>query len=97
VRHRGRAHLAGAARRRLRQRGEAQALARRCNDYAAELAARWPKRFGAFATVPMGSIKGALDEIAYALDVLALTASRCSRATARISSAILASIPCWRC
>jgi 6-methylsalicylate decarboxylase len=49
----------------------AQALARRCNDYAAELVARWPKRFGAFATVPMWSIKGALDEIAYGLDVLA--------------------------
>ena len=50
----------------------AQALARRCNDYAAELAARWPRRFGAFATVPMGTVQGALDEIAYALDVLKL-------------------------
>ena len=30
----------------------AQALARRCNDYAAELVARWPTRFGAFGTVP---------------------------------------------
>ena len=49
----------------------AQALARRCNDYAAELVARWPKRFGAFATVPMWSTKGALDEIAHGLDVLA--------------------------
>src|SRR5262245_36856562 len=48
----------------------AQALARRCNDYAAELVARWPTRFGAFGTVPMWSMKGALDEIAYALDVL---------------------------
>jgi 6-methylsalicylate decarboxylase len=48
----------------------AQVLARRCNDYAAELVARWPTRFGAFGTVPMWSIKGALDEIAYALDVL---------------------------
>jgi 6-methylsalicylate decarboxylase len=48
----------------------AQALARRCNDYAAELVARSPTRFGAFGTVPMWSIKGALDEIAYALDVL---------------------------
>jgi len=27
---------------------EGEALARRCNDYAAELVARWPKRFGAF-------------------------------------------------
>jgi len=27
---------------------DAQAMARRCNDYAADLAARWPRRFGAF-------------------------------------------------
>src|SRR5260370_23599543 len=31
----------------------AEALALRCNDYAAELIARWPARFGAFGTVPM--------------------------------------------
>lgn len=49
----------------------ARALARRCNDYAAELVARRPQRFGAFATVPMGSAEGALDEIAYCLDALA--------------------------
>jgi len=48
----------------------AKALARRCNDYAAELIARWPRRFGAFATVPMWTMQGALDEIAYALDKL---------------------------
>jgi len=48
----------------------AQELARRCNDYAAELVARWPKRFGAFGTVPMGSIEGALAEVAYCLDTL---------------------------
>ena len=48
----------------------AQALARRCNDYAAELVARWPTRFGAFGTVPTWSTRGALDEIAYSLDVL---------------------------
>jgi predicted TIM-barrel fold metal-dependent hydrolase len=46
----------------------AAALARRCNDYAANLTIRWPKRFGAFGTVPMWTIKGALDEIAYVLD-----------------------------
>src|SRR4029079_18249648 len=51
---------------------EAQALAHRCNDYAAELEARWPRRFGAFGTVPMATVQGALDEIAYALDVLKL-------------------------
>jgi 6-methylsalicylate decarboxylase len=48
----------------------AQALARRCNDYAADLVARWPRRFGAFATVPMWSIEGAVAEIARCLDVL---------------------------
>src|ERR1700736_1177392 len=50
----------------------ARALARRCNDYAAELNARWPKRFGAFAVVPMWDIRDAIDEIGYALDVLKL-------------------------
>jgi 6-methylsalicylate decarboxylase len=48
----------------------AQALARRCNDYAAELRARWPNRFGAFATVPMATAEGACAEIAYCLDKL---------------------------
>lgn len=47
-----------------------QVLARRCNEYAAELVARWPSRFGAFATVPMGEIDRALHEIAHALDTL---------------------------
>jgi predicted TIM-barrel fold metal-dependent hydrolase len=50
----------------------ARALARRCNDFAAELIARWPKRFGAFAVVPMWEIGHAIDEIGYALDVLEL-------------------------
>jgi predicted TIM-barrel fold metal-dependent hydrolase len=49
----------------------AQALARRCNDYAADLVARWPRRFGAFATVPMWSTDGAIEEIARCLDALA--------------------------
>src|SRR4029077_3269022 len=31
----------------------ARTLARRCNEYAAELSARWPRRFGAFGLVPM--------------------------------------------
>ena len=48
----------------------ARVLARRCNDYAAELIARWPKRFGAFGTVPMGIMQHAVDEIAYSLDAL---------------------------
>jgi 6-methylsalicylate decarboxylase len=49
----------------------AKTLARRCNDYAAELVARRPRRFGAFATVPMWNMQGALDEITYCLDELA--------------------------
>jgi 6-methylsalicylate decarboxylase len=48
----------------------AQALARRCNDYAAELVARWPRRFGAFATVPMWTVAGAIEEVAYCFDTL---------------------------
>jgi predicted TIM-barrel fold metal-dependent hydrolase len=47
-----------------------QALARRCNEYAAELVARWPSRFGSFATVPMGDLDLALTEISHALDTL---------------------------
>ncbi len=42
---------------------KARALARRCNDFAADLAARWPKRFGAFATLPLPDIDGALQEL----------------------------------
>jgi predicted TIM-barrel fold metal-dependent hydrolase len=51
---------------------QARALARRCNDYAAELNARWPKRFGAFAAVPMWDIGHAVAEVGYALDMLKL-------------------------
>ena len=50
----------------------AQELARRCNDYAGELCARWPNRFGAFATVPMASVDGAREEIAHCLDRLGM-------------------------
>src|SRR5262245_18283601 len=46
----------------------AQALARAYNDYAAELCARWPDRFGAFATVPMISAEAACKEIVDCLD-----------------------------
>src|SRR5262245_52728778 len=49
---------------------EAGALARRCNEYASELCARWPKRFGALATVPMWDPREAVAEIDYALDRL---------------------------
>ena len=48
----------------------AEALARRCNDYAADLTARWPRRFGVVATVPLWTVQGAIDEVGYALDQL---------------------------
>jgi predicted TIM-barrel fold metal-dependent hydrolase len=41
---------------------KALALARRCNDYSAELNARWPRRFGAFAVVPMWDVHEAVSE-----------------------------------
>ena len=48
----------------------ARELSRRCNEYAADLNTRWPRRFGAFATVPLPDIQGSIDEIDHALDVL---------------------------
>src|SRR5215469_5396608 len=48
----------------------APALARRCNEYAAELIQRWPKRFGAFGTVPLWRIDEALAEIRYVYESL---------------------------
>jgi predicted TIM-barrel fold metal-dependent hydrolase len=45
-------------------------LTRRFNDYAAELCARWPRRFGAFASVPLPDVDGAIAEIERALDEL---------------------------
>jgi predicted TIM-barrel fold metal-dependent hydrolase len=49
---------------------QAKALARRCNDYAAELNARWPKRFGALGTVSMWDVPDAVEEIGRSLDTL---------------------------
>jgi predicted TIM-barrel fold metal-dependent hydrolase len=48
----------------------AQALARRCNEYSADLVRRYPSRFGSFATLPMPFVDGAVEEAVYALDVL---------------------------
>ena len=47
-------------------------LARRCNELAASLISKYPRRFGAFAAVPMPNIDDAMAEISYALDVLKL-------------------------
>ncbi|HEX9463751.1 MAG TPA: amidohydrolase family protein [Alphaproteobacteria bacterium] len=49
---------------------KARALARRCNEYAAELMAKWPKRFGAFTLVPLRDIKDGVAEIEYGFDTL---------------------------
>ena len=44
--------------------------ARRCNEYAAKVAGEHPGRFGFFAAIPLPHPQSALEEIAYALDVL---------------------------
>jgi 6-methylsalicylate decarboxylase len=50
----------------------ARALARRCNELAAELIRDRPDRFGGFACLPLPDLDGALAELAYALDDLRL-------------------------
>lgn len=49
---------------------EARSMARRVNEYAAEVVARFPGRFGFFATLTLPDVEGSLAELAYALDVL---------------------------
>src|SRR6202042_2133843 len=50
----------------------ARALARRCNELSAELIQAHPSRLGGFAALPLPDVDGALEELAYALDVLKL-------------------------
>jgi len=50
----------------------ARALARQCNELAAELTQGRPDRFGGFACLPLPDVDGALAELAYALDDLRL-------------------------
>jgi 6-methylsalicylate decarboxylase len=50
----------------------ARALARRCNEFSAELVQARRDRFGAFACLPLPDVDGALAELSYALDVLKL-------------------------
>jgi 6-methylsalicylate decarboxylase len=47
-------------------------LARKCNELAASLISKYPRRIGAFASVPMPGTDDAIDEMTYALDVLKL-------------------------
>jgi len=46
---------------------KAAALARRCNEYSSALCARWPRRFGALATIPMGHADEAVAEVEHSL------------------------------
>lgn len=53
--------------------GDARAaseLARRCNEYAADLVQRFPGRFGSFAALPLPATEQACVEALHALDVL---------------------------
>lgn len=47
-------------------------LARQSNEFAARMIAEYPRRFGAFASLPMLNAQAALAEIEYALDTLNL-------------------------
>ncbi len=47
-------------------------LARQCNDYLAELAAKHPKRFGGFAFLPLPDVDASLKELARVSDELKL-------------------------
>jgi 6-methylsalicylate decarboxylase len=49
---------------------KAAAFARRCNEYAAELIAQHPTRFGCFGLVPMHDIDAAIAEAKHCLDTL---------------------------
>src|SRR5467141_3694806 len=50
----------------------ARSLARRCNEFSAKLMQSRPDRFGSFAALPLPDVDGALEELSYAFDVLAL-------------------------
>jgi predicted TIM-barrel fold metal-dependent hydrolase len=51
---------------------KARTLARRCNEFSAELIHARPDRFGGFACLPLPDVDASLEELAYALDVLKL-------------------------
>ena len=51
---------------------KARSLARRCNEFAAELVHTRPDRFASFACLPLPDIDTSLEELSYALDVLKL-------------------------
>jgi 6-methylsalicylate decarboxylase len=47
-------------------------LARRCNEFSAELIRSRPDRFSAFACLPLPDVDASLRELSYALDILGL-------------------------
>ena len=51
---------------------KARALARRCNEFSAELVQGRPDRFGGFACLPLPDVDASLEELSYSLDVLKL-------------------------
>jgi len=51
---------------------KARTLARRCNEFAAELIHTRPDRLASFGCLPLPDIDASLEELAYALDVLGL-------------------------
>jgi predicted TIM-barrel fold metal-dependent hydrolase len=53
-------------------RAKARALARRCNEFSAELIRSRPDRFAGFACLPLPEVDDSLEELSYALDVLGL-------------------------
>ena len=50
----------------------ARTLARRVNEYLADLKRQRPDRFGGFAALPLPDVDGSLEQIEYAFDVLDL-------------------------
>jgi predicted TIM-barrel fold metal-dependent hydrolase len=50
----------------------ARTLARRVNEYLADIKRDRPDRFGGFAALPLPDVDGSLEQLAYALDVLDL-------------------------
>jgi len=54
------------------ERAPAVALARRVNEWMADLVRQHPQRIGAYAILPLPHVDAALEELTYALDVLGL-------------------------
>ena len=52
--------------------GRPATLARRVNEYLADIKRERPDRFGAFAAIPLPDVDGSLEQIDYALDTLRL-------------------------